>query len=64
MTCDKWGEVNLLSKLQVPSFKGLGFMMFLRLGGKGSLNELINDKGVFRIALATPGLLKSIHIHA
>ena len=37
-----WG-VNLLSKLQLPSSSGLWFMIFWRLGGKGWLNELINE---------------------
>ena len=27
-----------------------------------SMNESINDEGVYRTALATPGLLKSVHI--
>ena len=37
--------------------------MVWRFGGKGSqdqsVNKWINNRGVFRIALATPGLLKS-----
>ena len=36
---------------------GLGFMVFLRFGGKGLLTELISDGGVCRTARATPGLL-------
>ena len=42
------------------SFNGLGVMMFRRLGGKGSVTDLINqsisDEGVCRRAPATPGL--------
>ena len=59
VTCDTWhvthntwhvGEMKLLWTFQVPSFNGLGVMMFRRLGGKGS--------GICRTAPATPGLLK------
>ena len=32
-------------------------MMCLRLGGKGSVTDWINDKGVFGTALGSPGLL-------
>ena len=37
-------------------------MMFWRIGGKGSLNEWINDEGVCRTASAIPGLLKILNI--
>ena len=57
-----WG-VNIFSKFQLPSSSGLWFMIFWRLGGKGSLthslNEWINYGGDCRTAPATPGLLKS-----
>ena len=36
MTQDRWGEVNLLSKFQIPSFIGLGVEMLRR---KGSVAE-------------------------
>ena len=38
VTCDMWWGVNILSKCQLPSFNGLGFIMFWRLGGKGWSN--------------------------
>ena len=60
MTSDMWQVVgvNILSKFQLPS--GLVKTVFWRLGGKGWLYQLINDKGVSRTALATPGLLNMI----
>ena len=42
--------VNILAKFQLSSSNGLGVMMFLRLGGKGSLTNLISDGGVCRTA--------------
>ena len=62
VTCDRWEEVNLLSKFQVPSLNGLEFLMCRRLGGNGSVIESVCDKGVCRTAPATPGLLKTRHI--
>ena len=57
VTCDTWREVNILSKFQVPGSYGLEMKVSWGFGGKGSLNEwmneLINDCGVCR----TPGLL-------
>ena len=57
---DRWGEVNLLSKLRIHSFNGQKFRMFWILRGKGWISDWINewliDKGVWRTALATPGL--------
>ena len=61
--------VNILSKFQLSSSNGLGFMMLWISGGKGSLThwinelikELINDEAVCRTAPATPGLLKIRH---
>ena len=32
--------------MSCPGFNGLGVTMFRRLGGKGSVAELMNDKGV------------------
>ena len=40
MKGDMWAYVNLLSKVQVPGFTGLGVMMFRRYEGKESLIEL------------------------
>ena len=69
VTCDMWHVVgvNILSKLQLPSSSGLWFMIFWRLGRKGSLsdslNESINHKADCRTALATQGLLKRLGTH-
>ena len=61
VTRDTWWGVNILSKFQLPSSNGLGFMMSWRWRGKGWLSDLINesmnDEGVCRAAPATPGLL-------
>ena len=61
VTRDMFGGVNILSKFQLPSSYRLGFMMLWRSGGKGWvtewINELINDKAVYRTDPATPGLL-------
>ena len=35
-------------------------MVYWRFGGKGWVGELINYKGVYRTAPATPGLLKMV----
>ena len=43
VTCDTQEGVNIVSKFQVPSYNGLGVMMFWRLGGKGLLTDLINE---------------------
>ena len=57
VTYDMFGGVNILSKFQLPSSYRLGFMMLWRSGGKGCMNELMNDKAIYRTAPATPGLL-------
>ena len=61
MTHDRSVEWNLLSKCQVPSFNGFGFMMFRKLEGKASVADFFsnsgNEEGVCRKALATLGLL-------
>ena len=68
MTCDwwhmthyRWGEVNILSKFQLPSSYALGVKVFLRYLYKGWLTQLINywnsDIGVCKTASPTPGLL-------
>ena len=60
---------NILPKVhgqlwfQVPSSYGLGWTVSWIFWTKGSpnesMNKLINDKGVYRTAPATPGLLNS-----
>ena len=66
ITCDTWymtrdmfGGMNILSKFQLPSSYCLWFMILWRSGGKGWLNESMNDKAVYRTAPVTPGLLKN-----
>ena len=66
VTRDTFGGVSILSKFQLPSSYRLWFMILWRSGGKGWLNELmnewinqlINDEAVYRTDPATPGLLK------
>ena len=63
LTLDRYGEVNLLSKCQLPSSYRLGMKVcwrYTELFPQSTLNDWINDGGVFRTALATPGLL-NIH---
>ena len=71
MTPDMWhethgGGVNILSKCQFPSSNVLGFMISWRLGGKGWMNEWMNDlminKGYCRTAPGTPGLLIMVQL--
>ena len=50
MTHDRLGEVNLLSKIQLPSSYGSRVKV-------NPLNESIGNEGVYRTAPATPGLL-------
>ena len=42
LTHDMWGEVNLLSKYQLPSTCGVGVKVFLRYYHKGWLTESVN----------------------
>ena len=64
VTRDMFGVVNILSKFHLPNSYRLWFMILWRSGGKGWLNqwinELINDKAVYRTAPATSGLLKKL----
>ena len=64
LTPDIWHVVGGEHNCQLSSSFDLGEMMFGRFGGKGWLNELINelmnDKGECRTAQATPGLLTTI----
>ena len=63
MTHDMWyvWGVNIVSKVQPPSSCCLWFMLILRLEGKGSRTELINQwmnhEAVFSTAPPTPGLV-------
>ena len=63
VTCDTWHVwgVNILSKFQLPSSYRLWFMILWSSGGKGwldqSINQSVNDEAVYRTAPATPGLL-------
>ena len=60
MTGDMHALVAIVSKFELPSPNGLGFLMFSRLGGKERVNLLMNDEGVRRTAPATPGLLETL----
>ena len=55
--------VNVLLKFQFSSSYGLGVMMSLRFGGKGSLSQIIRNGAVCRTAPATPGLLTWSHLY-
>ena len=57
LTHDRWGEVNLRSKLQLPSSYSLGMKVCWRLGREGWMNWWMNDKDVCRTALDISGLL-------
>ena len=62
VTHDTWCGVNILSKFQLSSSNGLGFMMLWISGEKRItqlINQLINDEAVYRTAPATPGLLNT-----
>ena len=52
VTRDRWKDLNLLSKCQLPSLYGLGAKVCWRYFHKGSIsylnNQWINDKGVCR----------------
>ena len=52
LTFDMFGELNIPSKFQLPS----SYCLWIN----ELINELINDKAVYRTAPATPGLLKII----
>ena len=56
VTHDKWGEVNLLSKFELPSSYGLGVKVFWRYFHKGSLSQLISNEGA-----VCPGRSDLIH---
>ena len=43
LTHDTWCGLNILSKCQLSSSNGLGFLMFWRSGGKESLNQSISE---------------------
>ena len=55
--------VNIVSKFQVPSSNGLEVYDGLKIYPQrmtDSVNESMSNRGVFRTALATPGLLNII----
>ena len=64
MTLDRWGEVNILSKFQLLSFYNFGVLVFSRYFHEGSLNQdinsIVNDEGVCKTALTTPGWLNIV----
>ena len=43
MTHDMQQVVNMVSIIQVPSFNGLGVILFWRFGGKGSVTDWMNE---------------------
>ena len=53
----------MVSKFQLPSSNGSGFMMFGRLGEKGRVNQLFYDKVFCTTAKATPDLLINLYRH-
>ena len=57
VTPDTFGGVKILSKFQLPSCSCLWIMILWSSGGKGSLNQSMNDEAVYRTAQATPCLL-------
>ena len=72
MTCDMWhvthdmwqvggGEPSLkISAPQLLRFPSEGLLKIISQRMTNGVNELMNDKGVFRTAPATPGLLNTI----
>ena len=60
VTLDRWHKsqvVNIVSKLQVPSSNGLGFMVFWRLRGKWWLTQWINQ-WIMEVSVEQPPLLR------
>ena len=55
VTHDRWEEVKLISIFQLPSSYGLGVKVFWIYFHISWLSQWMNDKGVCRTALATPG---------
>ena len=53
------GVVYSQKKLKLLSSYSLGEIVILKSGGKGWINDSLNDKGVCRTAQATSGLLKT-----
>ena len=59
MSRDTAGAVNIVSKLQVPSFNALAFMVFEDLEEKDdSASYLINNKGVCKNCPGYTGSVK------
>ena len=42
VTHDTWHVVIIVSKYQVPSYNGLGSMVYWKFGGKGLVGQRIN----------------------
>ena len=60
MTHDTLWEVNIVSRIQLPSSYGFGvkaFLQILRIRMTDWINPAISNKGICRTALDTPGLL-------
>ena len=55
MTCDRWEEVNLLSKFRLPSSYGLGVKLFGRYFQKGWLADWFNES-VAKVIVDPPRL--------
>ena len=58
---DTQGVVYIVSTFQFLSSSGLEVKVHQVFCGKGSLNQSVNDKGVFGTASATPGLVIYIY---
>ena len=58
--CDKWGAWTFSQNFSLSAFRVWKLWCFEDLEERA---DLINDKGVCRRALATPGLLKMIERH-
>ena len=59
VTHDTWQVVNIVSKCQVPSFNGLGFMVFWRFEGK---DELLNfNQWITKVFEEQPGYTGSVN---
>ena len=59
VTCETWREMNILSKFQVPRSYGLGVRVSWWFGGKGWVNESINEWR--RCLLNIPGYTGSVN---
>ena len=60
LICDILWGVNTLSKFKLPSSSGLWFMIFYRLGGKGSLTDWMNEFKWGGWLYNSPGYTRSV----